>query len=407
MSGPSRSPYGFQEVTETADRAEPGQPASPELQQARRRCAGLAILSTLPFHRSTDWNAAVRTLPAKRRVLSFLWRWTGITDPVLVPRLLWHARRADVVLLNGGERVDLVYLALAGLAPWIRAPHIVVDAHWQAHGGWRGRLQRWLLELGEPVLHEVQPHSAEEIEVYHREFGIPRDKVHPVPWSTSLTGYRLEIGRKGGRDVVSGGFSYRDYATLFEAVRRAGLTLDVGLPRSPQSESARQLAADYPGIRIVEDWSMQGYWQAVADARVFAMALTPGLNRCSADQTLLNALSLGTLVVATDSVSTRLYLRDGENAMVVPAGDVEALAAALRRAMELPAEDYQRITGQARADIESEHREETRLARTLERAARAGQRTASGFPIPKRGARLVWVTAISMLAFAMLLDSLA
>jgi hypothetical protein len=33
------------------------------------------------------------------------------------------------VLLNGGERVDLVYLALAGLAPWIRAPHLIFDAH--------------------------------------------------------------------------------------------------------------------------------------------------------------------------------------------------------------------------------------------------------------------------------------
>lgn len=387
-------------------RAEPASiTTDPLLHQARRKCEGLRILSTLPFHRFPEWNASVTTLAPRRRTLSFLWRWTGITDPLLIPRLLWRARRADAVLLNGGERVDLLYLALAGLAPWIRAPHLIVDAHWQAHGGLHGRVQRWLLELGKRVLHEVQPHSPEEIDLYRQHFGIPAHKLRPLPWSTSLTGYRLQRGRPRVDLVVSGGFSYRDYPTLFAAVRRCGLPLAVGLPASRAAARVRGEAAGCPHIRIVDDWSFEAYWQAVADARVFAMALTPGLNRCTADQTLLNAMALGTLVVATDSISSRLYIRDGENGFLVPEDDPVALADALQRAWTLDPADYRRITSQAMADVEREHREDTRLARTLLHAAEAaeGYRRSGG----GMGLYAVWVSSLLLVGLVVLVDTLS
>lgn len=345
----------------------------PLLAAARDRCRDFQILSTLPFHRIRAWCDAVTTLEARRRPLSRLWNRLGLLDPLLIPKLLWRARKADAVLINGGERVDLIYLALAGLAPWIRAPHLIVDAHWQAHPGLAGRLQRLLLRLGRRVLHEAQPHSPEEIELYHRHFGIPRERVRPLPWSTSLTGYAIERGGPRIDEVVSGGFSYRDYPTLFEAIRRSRRPLRVGLPASPEAAAAAKTAADCPEIRVVTDFSFHAYWQAVAKARVFAMALTPGLTRCSADQTILNAMSFGTVVVATDSISSRLYIRHGENGFLVAEGDPEAFARTLDHVFELPAAEYQRISDRAAADIHAAHREETRLARTLERAVDAAQ----------------------------------
>lgn len=351
------------------------EPASdPRLAAARDRCRDFDIVSTLPFHRIRAWCDAVTTLEARRRALSRLWNRLGLLDPLLIPRLLWRARKADAVLLNGGERVDLLYLALAGLAPWIRAPHLIVDAHWQAHPGIAGRLQRLLLRLGRRVLHEAQPHSPEEIELYHRHFGLPRECIRPLPWSTSLTGYSIERGGPRTDEVLSGGFSYRDYPTLFEAIRRCRRPLRVGLPASPEATAAARGAADCAEIQVVTDFTFQAYWEAVAKARVFAMALTPGLTRCSADQTILNAMSFGTVVVATDSISSRLYIRHGENGFLVPEGDPEAFARTLDHVFELPQADYERISEQAAADIRANHREETRLARTLERAADAAER---------------------------------
>lgn len=354
------------------DQTSPG-PDEPKLDAVSQACASLRILSTLPFTKTPAWRDAVHTLEPRRRLGHRLWARLGITDPLVIPRLLWRARRADVVLLNGGERVDLLYLALAGLSPWIRVPHLIVDAHWQPHRGLTGFIQRWVLRLGRRVLHEAQPHSPEEIGIYVREFGLPVEKIRPLPWSTSLNGYDIEPAAERCSEAVSGGFSYRDYATLFEAIRLCNVPLRVGLPPSRATDAARRSAADCDRIEIVSTWSFKAYWQAVADARVFVMALTPGLQRCSADQTLLNAMSFGTVVVATDSISSRLYIRHGENGFLVPENDPQALASCLQHVMSLDAQSYARISARAAADVNAHFREDLRLARTLDRALSAAR----------------------------------
>lgn len=331
----------------------------------------LSILSTLPFEGVALWRDNVETLKRRDVSASSLAYRIGLVQPGLILDLVRRAPKADVVLLNGGERVDLIYLALAGLLPWIRTPHVIVDAHWQAKDGILGGLQRLLLRLGRRLLAEVQPHSPEEIEILDERFGVPPDRVRPLVWSTSLTGYE-DVRPRSTRDrvVVSGGHSYRDYPTLFDGVGRAGLRLRVGLPDSPLTASTRRLAEEREGIEIVSDWTTRQYWQAVADATVFAMPIPGGLTRCTADQTILNAMSFGTVVVATSAISSRLYIRHGENGFLVPPDDPQAWARTLRHVFDLPPEEYVRISRNAVATIERDHREDTRLARTLVRAAR-------------------------------------
>lgn len=337
--------------------------------------AGLRLLSTLPFGKIPFWNSAVQDVsPRAERTPPWLKR-LGLLDPARIGTLLRRAPRADAVLINGGERTDLIYLALAGLLPWIRAPHLVVDAHWQPGEGRVHRaIQRLVLRAGRRLLAEVQIHSPEEIEPYARHFGLPRDVLKPLPWSTSLTGYDIQRRSGDGEAIVSGGHSYRDYATLLAAVKDTPWPVRVGLPASPVTQAVRDWASGLPNVSIVSDWSFQEYWQQVADSRVFAMPIVPGLQRCTADQTLLNAMALGTIVVATDALSSRLYIRHGETGFLVPEGDPEAWRRQLKAVFELPREEAQRIRDAARREATTTFGEQERLARTLERAAEQARR---------------------------------
>jgi glycosyltransferase involved in cell wall biosynthesis len=105
------------------------------------------------------------------------------------------------------------------------------------------------------------------------------------------------------------------------------------------------------------------------------MPITPGLTRCTADQTLLNALALGATVVATSALSSRLYIRDGVNGFLVPEGDPAALRGALERAWNMSAADRSRMREQALQDTAGPYNEVRRLADTLERAILVARRS--------------------------------
>ena len=334
------------------------------------------LLSTLPFHKSARWTAAVETIAPRGQRPDSAWRRlcarVGIPDPSVAWRLLRRAGSADAVLINGGERADFVYLAVAGLCPWISAPHLVVDAHWQpGRRAWHRFAQRACLRLGRRLLAEVQPHSQEEIPLYESVFGIPRAVVRPLPWSTSLTGYSIRRTADRGEAIVTGGHSYRDYATLLEAVRGQPWTLRIGLPPSHVSSDVAAKAASMPNVAVVSDWSFTDYWQAVADSLVFAMPITPGLKRCTADQTICNAMALGAIVVATDAMSSRIYIDHGRTGFLVPEGDVEAWRRTLAHASALAPSEAQRIREAAMHDAATRFSEDERIRETLRRAHQA------------------------------------
>lgn len=353
---------------------------NPHADEARAASAvgRLRVISTLPFCKVGFWRDSVTSVEAnahsKGGILGRVWRRLGVPDPTVISRLLRLAPRADVVLINGGERADLFYLALAGLMPWIRAPHLIVDAHWQPGETKLLRaLQRVILRLGRRLLAEVQIHSPEEIALYERNFGIPRHLLKPLPWSTSLQGYRIRRQAGASDAIVTGGHSYRDYETLLAAVSGQPWNVRIGLPASPVTAQVREAAAALPNVNVVSNWTFDQYWQQVADSRVFAMPIVAGLQRCTADQTILNAMALGTIVVATDALSSRLYIRHGQTGFLVAEGDPLAWRETLNHVYALPEVEAQRIRDAACLEASTTFSEEERLLRTLERAAMAAR----------------------------------
>lgn len=329
------------------------------------------IYSTLPFTETKFFYDHVETAVSGKGWFTRTFERLGVGDPVIIWKLLTNSYRQDLVLLSGGDRGDLIYLAIAGMLPFIRTPHVLVDAHWQPEGGLLNKLQRLLLRLGRRLLVQVQPHTAEESKIQEEYFGVPSTLSHPIPWSSSLIGFDIEA--TPGNYIVTGGVSFRDYKTFFDAVR--GLPYPIEIGANPTAMGA-DAAVDFSGVSDLDkssviihtDLDNRGYYRKVAQSRVFVMPLIPGLLRSAGDQTILNAMYFGKIVIATDSIATRAYIQDGINGYIVPPSDVAAMRAAIETVYNLSDEDYLRIAQQAEYDAKVTFGEERRVYRTASAA---------------------------------------
>jgi len=320
------------------------------------------ILSTLPYQKVPLWWQNVDSiLPKTPRGVSSIRYFFSACWHIL--RLLTVVNRYDVVLLSGGERRDLFYIALAGCLPWIKTPHIITDAHWQAKTGLKLWIQRKLFQFANRLLVEVQPHSVEECYIYSQQFNIPFDKMNAIAWSVSLIGYELHPTRNSTM-ILTGGASFRDYDVFYHAVKNLPLPIEVGLPAWFNNREIKKLAA-LSYVTVHHDLNQQQYYEKMAQCRILAIPMPAGLTRCAGDQTLLNAMSLGKIVVATDSIASRLYIRHGENGFLIPPYDVKKWQTTLSMIAKMKPSAYQKIADCAEFDAKCYFNENKRIQDTL------------------------------------------
>lgn len=321
-----------------------------------RRASHYRMLGTLRYPKAPQWNKVVASVRTR----------TGIAGAVSrIYELLARAHRYQVVLLSGGERGDLIYAALAGLCPWMRTPHVIVDAHWQKAAGIGGALQRLLLRLADRLLAQVQVHSPEEIAIYHAQFGIPEEKLRAIPWSTALGGYHLPESTRGDY-ILSGGHSYRDYPVFVQAAGELGVPTRIGIRAGRVGRNLRALIGRFPNVSLHTDWSNDDYYRQMCGCAVFAMPIVQGLTRSTADATLLHAMHQGKLVVSTDAIASRVYIRHGSNGFLVREPTVDCWKQVLREALALDPERARHIGERAAWDAKVRFNEAMRLARTLD-----------------------------------------
>jgi glycosyltransferase involved in cell wall biosynthesis len=137
-------------------------------------------------------------------------------------------------------------------------------------------------------------------------------------------------------------YPWKGVDVLVEAVTRipqarlvilGGIAGEADLDRIRSLVTARGLAerTELPGgvpqARVAEE---------LARARVVAVPVLRSAmtERHTSPIKAFEAMAAGRPIVASDLPSSREVLRDGENALLVPPGDSEALAAALRRVLE-------------------------------------------------------------------------
>jgi glycosyltransferase involved in cell wall biosynthesis len=166
-----------------------------------------------------------------------------------------------------------------------------------------------------------------------KERGIPEARIHVVPNGVELPAAAAPIAENSGVLYV-GNFSQREakafdvlvdaWAIVQASEPRATLTCLGGGDSSEWREYARQRGCgdsiDFPGF--IDDPS--GYY------RKSALLVLPS-RREGMSNALLEAQSWGIPAVVTDIPGNRAIVRDGENGVVVPVGDAEALAAGIVR----------------------------------------------------------------------------
>ena len=214
--------------------------------------------------------------------------------------------------------------AIVGLRKRVRRRDVPVVA-WcfnvgKIYAGAKGHLARYGLRS----IDRFVCHSRAECDRYSHWLGLPRERFEFVP---------LQRGEPGQADVrpddvepfvLSMGSSGRDYRTLFRAVERLGLPTIV-------------VAAPYAvaGLRVptnVEVRSNQSWDECTRLARAARVNVVSVLNdeTASGQVTLIQAMRMNQPIVATRCIGTEDYVDDGITGLLVPPGDDDAMAAAIR-----------------------------------------------------------------------------
>lgn len=240
--------------------------------------------------------------------------------------VFWRVLKADIVFTSaafGSQAVHTVLASLGFRVPlWVMHDFSITSMIGDRRT-MRQRLMYWMtarcdgiVTLGDEesdALKAMFPHLASRIT--RITFGA--DSVFFKPGDASR------------RQVFSAGFDPdRDWKTLIRACEGLDIPLVLAtrasrlvhvqpLPSfvSHREFTPRDLAAEY----------------AASQVAVLPLDTSSGLNDAMGCSTLYEMMMSGCAIVATDTHTTRSYLVDGENALLVPEGDADAMRAALER----------------------------------------------------------------------------
>jgi glycosyltransferase involved in cell wall biosynthesis len=268
---------------------------------------------------------------------------SGAADPLSVDAfglraLRRQARRCVVVVAHGSRTLPACALGLAGTGVPFVYRGIGDPRVWSSRG-----LRRWrtTLLLRRPALvTALWPGAADALVDQH---GVPRERIRivangvpagrcPVPTTAERREARLSLGLP--EDAPVAGYlgaltSEKCVGAAVAAVGRVpGAHLLVGGDGPERSALEAQAAADAPGrVRFAGVVPGPGPVLAAADAVVLP-SRTEGL-----PGVLIEAGLSGRPVVATAVGGVAEIVADGETGVLAPPGDVDALAAGLRRVL--------------------------------------------------------------------------
>lgn len=246
--------------------------------------------------------------------------------PGYVRTVVRAAAEHDAVLLDGSIGARELYsdLVIAGLIRRKSRRIVISDATWKRGGP----LDRTLMGAG--VRWIDSPHtfycvlSSEELQTFPRSWGVDPSRVRFTEFCFTLTEDELAMPTSEDGGVFAGGDSMREYGPLLEVAP--------GLPQRVTIASA-SLQERSDGNLTVSRVAHEEFNRLLRAASVVVVPLLRA-ERSAGQQTYLNAMALGKLVVVTDAPGVSDHVQDGVTGLVVAGGDPLALAEAIGWALD-------------------------------------------------------------------------
>jgi glycosyltransferase involved in cell wall biosynthesis len=238
-----------------------------------------------------------------------------------VAGVLPHLRHADVVF-SDGEHVGIP-LAMAMMALRIKTPHLVIGHHLGTHA--KRVVFRWLRPHRR--MDRILVHSPNQLDLFTRELDPLATRLRIVPYGIDTDFWSPQPVPEQEALVVSAGREHRDYTTLLQAFPETAQLFIAD--HSFHSPKARRLEPETWPANVERralgpiDLRLMYARSCVVVVPVIDTPFPFGVT------TLLEAMSTGKAVVATETDGLRGIVEDGRTGILVPAGDVYRLRAAI------------------------------------------------------------------------------
>jgi hypothetical protein len=164
--------------------------------------------------------------------------------------------------------------------------------------------------------------SRREVELFSTTWGIDESRVRCTPFFVTTS----ETGAQGDGSVFAGGDSLRDYEPLVKAATSIAAPVHIATGHL----DGRELPPNVHAGRVPP----ARFYELMHRASIVVVPLAAGRIRSAGLLTYLNAMAMGKLVVVTDSLGVRDYVSPGKTGLIVPEGNAQALAEALRWALD-------------------------------------------------------------------------
>lgn len=209
--------------------------------------------------------------------------------------------------------------------------------------------------VSQAIFVEAQKYGAtlEKINVIYS--GLPTDKLHFFQKDSISTPLQIiSVGRNHW---------YKGYTTALDAMallKIRGISFNFTLIGVEPSEELWFQYHDLSLLENVQFITSLSYEQVTQKIQASDILITSSIGEDIPNE-VIEAMALGTFVIATDCDGMTEAIEDGVSGLIVPVLDPEAIADAILKVSEMPIEVYQTITKNARIKVEGEFSENSMI----------------------------------------------